>query len=234
MDGTNWINVPFVNLNTGTTVATLAGGSGFLIGLPVAGYSQIRFRGSAFSTTGTMVYGSFTEKIIQNSSSTAASVSVSNFPATQAISGNVGVTGSVEITNDVGNSIPVSLASSGIKVTPSTYSLSITPSSIIYTTGFLIGVTFTVENSDTGYGPEPSYVKFYFDRSTAPVVGTATPDLTLCLSDGIRVLDSYTLPAPVLITGINNAYVAVTRNRANTDATPVTSSILLTTYTRNN
>ncbi|MCA3068090.1 MAG: hypothetical protein ING73_14340 [Rhodocyclaceae bacterium] len=42
-----------------------------------------------------------------NTGAIAGAVSVSNFPATQAISGNVGVIGAVEIVNDVGNPIPV-------------------------------------------------------------------------------------------------------------------------------
>jgi hypothetical protein len=37
-------------------------------------------------------------------------ISVANFPATQAVSGNVGVTGSVEIMNDTGNPIPSNLS----------------------------------------------------------------------------------------------------------------------------
>jgi hypothetical protein len=47
-------------------------------------------------------------KIANQGGGLLGSVAVSNFPATQPVSGNVGVTGEVEIVNDVGNPIPVS------------------------------------------------------------------------------------------------------------------------------
>jgi hypothetical protein len=56
---------------------------------------------------------SLLESIQSQGGGVLGSVSVLNFPATQAVSGTVGVSGNVEITNDVGNAIPVTDHKSG-------------------------------------------------------------------------------------------------------------------------
>jgi hypothetical protein len=116
LDGSNWFSVSMVDLRAGTPTTTFPSRPAdniVAVACSVAGFSQVRIRSStfAFAGTGSISYG-FSEKVVSSSSSGSAggSVTVSNFPATQAVSGSVSVSGNVEITNDVGNAIPVSVA----------------------------------------------------------------------------------------------------------------------------
>ena len=144
-------------------------------------------------------------------SAAIGTISVSNFPATQPVSGtvtlgtgsaaigtvsvtslpslptgsntigNVGVTGSVEITNDAGNAIPVSgtvlvqsNAGSGSRCLMGNNSLAPQGLSSVYAYGW----EAAVENNDTGYGLEPIYIKVFANRSSGGgLIGSITPCL---------------------------------------------------------
>jgi len=244
LDNSNWFSVSMVDLRAGTPTTTFPSRPAdniVAVACSVAGFSKVRIRSSSFSFagSGTISYG-FSEKVVSSSSSgsTGGSVTVSNFPATQAVSGSVSVSGNVEITNDAGNAIPVSgiiqqqvNAGSGYRGGLGSGSLVGLGMFITYAYGWEI----SVENNDTGYGLEPIYIKVFQNRTSgSSLIGVATPDYIITVCDGVTLRSSGVFPLPLQWgNGITTfPFFFATRNKADNDVTPVTSSITFTLYNR--
>ena len=301
IDGLAFKQLDLLNLTTGSTAATISS-IGEAYQFSTVGWANIRFRVLSYSSgQGQVTFRRSQAPAKATSSGVASNVSVTNFPATQAVSGtveitndagnaipisaaslplptgaatnttltdgnqktqvtslpalpsgtntigNVGVSGTVEITNDVGNAVPVSgtvtlgsgssivgsvyIASSGLNLFTATVTSFPTGAASV-TAGWLYGLTFAVENADTGYGLEPIFVKLWFNSATTPTLGVTAPSLVLQLSDGLKINNQFWFQTPFVITGLYGCYIAMTRFRSNTDTTAVLASVTSTSYTR--
>jgi hypothetical protein len=243
VDGFTNVLLPFINLVTGASGTSISGTGAaqtFLIGISAVGLSIVTASTSVtgWAGTGQMVWVTTEKTLSAASSGSATSVSVTNFPATQPVSGSVSVNGNVEITNDVGNAIPVSgiiqqqvNAGSGYRGGLGSGSLVGLGMFITYAYGWEI----SVENNDTGYGLEPIYIKVFTNRTSGSgLIGSATPDYIITVCDGVTLRSSGVFPLPLQWgNGITTfPFFFATRNKADNDVTPVTSSITFTLYHR--
>jgi hypothetical protein len=238
VDGLAFKQLDLLNLTTGNTAATIST-LGETYQFSTVGWANIRFRVLSYSSgQGQVTFRRSQAPARATSSGVASNVVVTNFPSTQAVSGTV------EITNDVGNSIPVSISAGSNLIgrvqlganafTLQSFLLSTAPQGTTLSQPYLYKITFSVENADTGYGLEPVYAKIWFSNSSTPTVGVNVPSITLCVCDGVRIYDNYEFESSLQITALYQAYIAVTKNRSATDATSVSASVAAILYTRNN
>lgn len=238
VDQVAWKQLDLTNLTTNASASAITT-IGEVYQLSTVGWAYIRFRVSAYTSgSGQVTFRRSQAPARATSSGAASNVTVTNFPATQAVSGTV------EITNDVGNAIPVSISTGSNVIgrvqigasafTIQNFSLSIAPQSTTLLQPWLYKISFSVENADTGYGLEPIYAKIWFSTTPTPTVGVSVPSITLCVCDGVRIYENYEFLSAIQITSLYQAYIAVTKNRSATDATPVSASVAAVLYTRNN
>lgn len=237
VDQLAWKQLDLINLTTNASASAITT-LGEVYQFSTVGWAYIRIRVSAYTSgSGQVTFRRSQAPARATSSGAASNVTVTNFPATQAVSGTV------EITNDVGNAIPVSLSAGSNLVgrvqlganafTVQNFSLSIAPQATTLLQAWLYKISFSVENADTGYGLEPIYAKIWFSAFPTPTVGSSTPSITLCVCDGVRIYENYEFLSAIQITALYQAYIAVTKNRSATDATPVSASVAAVLYTRN-
>lgn len=237
VDGLAFKQLDLFNITTGNTVPSIST-LGETYQVSTVGWTNIRFRVLTYTSgQGQVTFRRSQAPARATSSGVASNVSVTNFPATQAVSGTV------EITNDVGNAIPVSVSAGSnligrVQLAANAFaiqrfSLGISPQPTTLLQPYLYKISFSVENADTGYGLEPIYAKIWFSSSSTPTVGSNTPSITLCVCDGVRIYENYEFLSSLPITALYSAYIAVTRNRSASDATPVSASVAAVLYTRN-
>jgi hypothetical protein len=222
VDGLAFKQLDLLNLTTGNTAATIST-LGETYQFSTVGWANIRFRVLTYTSgQGQVTFRRSQAPARATSSGVASNVTVTNFPSTQAVSISAG-------SNLIGR---VQLGANAF--TLQSFLLSTAPQGTTLSQPYLYKITFSVENADTGYGLEPAYAKIWFSNSSTPLVGTTAPSITLCVCDGVRIYDNYEFLSSLQITALYQAYIAVTKNRSATDATPVSASVAAILYTRNN
>ena len=219
IDGISYVSsVPFVNLLTGASVTSLAGTGStqtYLIAASSVGLQQLRLNSSGTwgGTSATVKFCSSEKTVGAASGGSASSVSVTNFPATQAVSGTVAISNTNTWSVIVDNQL-VPTGTAGFLNIP--------------TRTTVCGLLFNLSDiNDTGYGFETVYLKIYVAPS-APTVGTTPPALTIPISSGSQLLEQYEFPAPGWKFGTNNVYMWTTKNFAASDSTPTASTLRVT------
>ena len=239
VDSSNFVtSVPFINLVTGASATSITGTGvsvTYLVAVSAVGIGLLRLStsGTWGAATASVKYVTSEKTVSAASSGSASNVSVTNFPATQPVSlaslptlpAGTNVIGAVAISNSSQRVTPYTATFLSGGTTAQSFSANFP--------GYLIGLTFTIDNVDTGYGLEPVYLKLYLNLSSAPPAGYPA-DIVICLCDGMKNSDEVFFQEPIYVRNAPSmaSWAFISQKRDVGDVTPCISAASIVFYGR--